>query len=44
MRVEHEAAILAELHGLPILIGVVSADRIDVDHAGVAPRAIADET
>jgi len=43
MGIEHEAPILAELDRLPILADVVSADRIDVDHARVAARAIADE-
>src|SRR4029079_1354594 len=43
MRVEHEAAILAELDPLPILVGLIDADRIDIDHAGITARAIADE-
>jgi hypothetical protein len=43
MRVEHEAAVLAELHSLPILADLVGAHRIDIDHASVAARAIAHE-
>ena len=43
MRVENEAAVAAEMHRLPELVGVVGADRIDIDHAGIAAGAIADE-
>src|SRR4029453_17615422 len=43
VRVEHEAAVAAQMHRLPELIGVMSADRIDIDHAGIAAGAIADE-
>src|SRR5262245_11569170 len=43
VRVENEAAVAAEMHRLPELIGVVSPDRIDIDHAGIAAGAIADE-
>src|SRR5262245_24232087 len=31
------------MHRLPELIGVVSPDRIDIDHAGIAAGAITDE-
>src|SRR5262245_11620777 len=43
VRVENEAAVAAEMHRLPELIGLVSPDRIDIDHAGIATGAIADE-
>ena len=43
MRVEHQAAVAVEMNGLPELIDPVSADRVDVDHAGEAPRPIADQ-
>src|SRR5262245_14800446 len=43
VRVENEATVAAEMHRLPELIGVVSCDRIDIDHAGIAAGAIADE-
>src|SRR5262245_50372023 len=43
VRVENEAAVAAEMHRLPELVGVVSPDRIDIDHASIAAGAIADE-
>ncbi len=43
MRVEHQAAVAVEMDGLPILVHPVRADRVDIDHAGKTPRAIADQ-
>jgi len=43
MRIEHEALVLREIDPLPVLIHVVDADLIDVDHPGITARAIADE-
>ena len=43
MRIEHEALVLREMDPLPVLIHVVDADLIDVDHTGITARAVADE-
>ena len=43
MRVEHKAAVGAEMYALPELIDLIGRDLVDIDDAGKAAGAIADE-